>query len=119
MSGDDRTRELMRLFPDHDPQALRRADRLRRAAYQLMKDCPWHPVKDWTPHDLARFIEQYQSIVSADGVAESAASRKNKNAERDRRIHDARESGQAPKQIAADNNLSVSTVNRILRTPRP
>jgi hypothetical protein len=66
-----------------------------------------------------------QAIRSCKGVAQSAKRRHSENVTRDRRIHDARVAGMAPKQIAGDRKirgrkkLSASQIRRILALDRP
>jgi hypothetical protein len=61
----------------------------------------------------------------ARGTATSAEDRGQQNVERDRRIHDARQAGKTPKQIAGDRKirgkkkLSLSQIYKILAADRP
>src|SRR5262249_21366269 len=81
-------------------------------------------VLDWmvksVPDVKERLLKQAQAQARRRATWNSADNRRAINyAARDRRIHDAKAARKKLKEIASDEELSISQVSRILRRPRP
>jgi DNA-binding CsgD family transcriptional regulator len=76
----------------------------------------WVDLRHWAAaNEALEGLEKKLADGRRRGTDRMRESRKRKNIERDQRILALSTSGKAPKQIAAEENLSVSQVNRILQ----